>query len=122
PNCLVLMDNPTVKLYRAYQKAHQGPPLPAVGVMSSFLEELRGDLPNTSGVAYEVPGVTAFVNLRSVIERPVARVGVLHRPPFRRFIERQKVLAAKEQVTIVAQEVPPDPSAGDVRRALRALR
>jgi hypothetical protein len=122
PSCLVLMDNPTVRLYRAYQKAGTGPALPALVVMASFLEELRGELRNASGVAYEVPGVTAFVNLRSVIERPVARVGVVHRPPFRRFVERQKLLAIKEQVTVVAEEVPPDPSAADVRRALRSLR
>jgi hypothetical protein len=121
PSCLVLMDNPTVKLYRAYQKAHQGPPLPAVVVMSSFLEELRGDLPNTSGVAYEVPGVTAFVNLRSVIEKPVARVGVLHRPSFRRFVERQKALAAKEQITMLPVEVPSEPTSSDVRAALRSF-
>ena len=121
PTCLVLMDNPTVKLYRAYQKAHQGPPLPALVVMSSFLEELRAELPNASGVAYEVPGVTAFVNLRSVIERPVTRVGVLHRPSFRRFVERQRALAAKEQITIVPVEVPGEPSTSDVRSALRSL-
>jgi hypothetical protein len=121
PTCLVLMDNPTVKLYRAYQKAHQGPPPPAVVVMTSFLEELRADLPNTSGVAYEVPGVTAFVNLRSVIQRPVSRVGVLHRPSFRRFVERQKALAAKEQITVVPVEVPSEPTSSDVRNALRSL-
>jgi putative ABC transport system substrate-binding protein len=115
------MDNPTVKLYRAYQKAHQGPPLPAVVVMSSFLEELRADLPNTSGVAYEVPGVTAFVNLRSVIEKPVNRVGVLHRPSFRRFVERQRALAAKEQITVVPVEVPTEPTSSDVRAALRSF-
>jgi hypothetical protein len=121
PTCLVLMDNPTVRLYRAYQKAHQGPPLPAVVVMSSFLEELRGDLPNTSGVAYEVPGVTAFVNLRSVIERPVSRVGVLHRPSFRRFVERQKALAAREQITLLPVEVPNEATGSDVRNALRSF-
>jgi putative ABC transport system substrate-binding protein len=89
--------------------------------MSSFLEELRADLPNASGVAYEVPGVTAFVNLRSVIERPVARVGVLHRPSFKRFVERQKALAAKEQITLVPIEVPSDPSSADVRNALKSF-
>jgi hypothetical protein len=121
PACLVLMDNPTVKLYRSYQKSHQGPPPPALVVMSSFLEELRADLPNASGVAYEVPGVTAFVNLRSVIERPVNRVGVLHRSSFKRFVERQKTLAAKEQITLVPVEVPSDPTTSDVRQALKSL-
>jgi hypothetical protein len=122
PAGVVLMDNPTVKLYRTYLKAHPGTPLPAVVVMTSFLEELGAELPNTTGVAYEVPGVTAFVNLRSGIERPVTRVGVLHRPSFRRFVERQRALAAKEQITVVPIEVPSEPSISDVRAALRSLR
>jgi hypothetical protein len=122
PSCLVLMDNPTVKLYRGYQNAHPGSQaLPALVVMSSFLEELRADLPNASGVAYEVPGVTAFVNLRSIIEKPVARVGVVHRPSFRGFVERQAALAAKEQITLVPVEVPGEASPSDVRGALRSL-
>jgi ABC-type sugar transport system substrate-binding protein len=122
PTCVVLMDNPTVRLFRAYQKGKQGPPLPALVVMASFLEEVRGELANATGVTYEVPGVSAFVNLRSVIERPVNRVGVVHRPSFRGFIERQKGLAAREQVTLVSAEVPADASVADVRRALRSLR
>jgi hypothetical protein len=122
PTCVVLMDNPTVRLFRAYQKSHKGPPPAALVVMASFLEEVRGDLSNASGVAYEVPGVTAFVNLRSVIERPVNRVGVVHRPSFRRFMSRQQALAAKEQVKIIAEEVPAEASASDVRNALARLR
>lgn len=123
PACVVLMNNPTVSLYREYQRSRAGgaPPPPAVIVMASFLEELRSDLPNTSGVTYEVPGVTAFVNLRSIIQRPVNRVGVLHRPAFRQYIARQKALAAKEQITLVPVEVPADPSASEIRNALRSM-
>jgi putative ABC transport system substrate-binding protein len=121
PTCVVLMDNPTVRLLRAYQKGKQGPPLPALVVMASFLEEVRGEMANASGVAYEVPGVSAFVNLRSVIQKPVNRVGVVYRPSFRRFIERQKDLAAKEQIKVVSAEVPADATAAELRRALRSL-
>jgi CBS domain-containing protein len=127
--CVVLMDNPTVKLYRAYQKSRKGPagsapkPLvPAVVVMASFLEDLRAELINASGVAYEVPGVTAFVQLRSVIKKPVRRVGVIYRPAFAPFLERQEALAAKEQITVVPIRVPVDASASDVREALKGLR
>jgi hypothetical protein len=122
PTCVVLMDNPTVRLFRAYQKSHHGPTPAVLVVMASFLEEVRGDLSNSSGVAYEVPGVTAFVNLRSVIERPVNKVGVVHRPSFRRFLTRQKALAAKEQVKVISEEVPAEPTAADVRNALAKLR
>jgi ABC-type uncharacterized transport system substrate-binding protein len=122
--CLVLMDNPTVKLYRAYQFGHQGKGkvVPAVITMASFLDELRVGLENATGVAYEVPGVTAFARLRSTIERPVTRIGVVHRPFFRRLIERQSELASAEQFAVVPMEVPGDASAEDVRRALVKLR
>jgi hypothetical protein len=121
---VVLMDNPTVKLYRAYQSARKGKGaiIPAVVVMASFLEELKAELLNASGVAYEVPGVTAFVQLRSVIERPVRRVGVVHRPAFGPFVERQSALAAKEQIVLVPARVPVDASAPVIKQALADLR
>jgi putative ABC transport system substrate-binding protein len=122
PTAVVLMDNPTVRLFRDYQRHKQGPPLPALVVMASFLEEVRSELPNATGVSYEVPGVSAFVNLRAVIQRPVNRVGVVYRPSFRGFIERQRALAAKEQITVVSAEVPADATAAELRRALRSLR
>ena len=96
--------------------------------MTSFLEELR-HLANTTGIAYEVPGVTAFVQLRSVIARPVHRVAVLYRPRFRGFIERQARLAAREQITLVPLPVGDDPDGGrgpggpapGARRARRSM-
>jgi ABC-type uncharacterized transport system substrate-binding protein len=122
---VVLMDNPTIKLYRAAQAAStpgQAPVPPAVAVMASFLEEASARLPNVSGVAYEVPAVTAFVNLRSLIDRPIRRVGVVHRPVFERFMERQTSLAAREQIELVPIEVSAKPRAEEVRAALRRLR
>jgi hypothetical protein len=122
--CVVLMNNPTVNLYRSYQRGRkgQGPVLPAVVVMSSFLEEVRDELDNATGVAYEVPGVTSFVNLRSMLQRPVRRVGVVHRPAFRRFVQRQAALARPEQITLVPQAVPNDAGPAEVRQALLSLK
>jgi hypothetical protein len=123
--CVVLMDNPTVKLYRAYQKSRRAagkPVVPAVIVMASFLEDLRAELNNASGVAYEVPGVTALVQLRSVVQKPIRRVGVVYRPAFGPFVERQEALAAKEQIKLVPIRVPVDASANDIRDALKGLR
>jgi hypothetical protein len=124
PNCVVLMNNPTVNLYRAYQNQRRGKGrvVPAVIVMSSFLEELQGQLDNATGVAFEVPGVTSFVQLRSILDRQLRRVGVVHRPAFRRFVKRQAELASREQITLLAQSVPADAAPADVRRALLSLK
>jgi len=124
PACVVLMDNPTIRLYRVYIENRRAPgsPPPAIVAMASFFEELRPELHNAGGIAYEVQGVTAIVNLRSIVMRPIVRVGVVHRPAFRHFMERQEALAAKEQITLLPVEVPAKPAASDIRAALRELR
>jgi hypothetical protein len=123
PRALVLMDNPVLSLYRRYarQKGAGRPIPPAVAVMTSFLEQLP-DLHNTTGVAYEVPGVTAFVQLRSIIARQLKKVAVLHRPRFRELVQRQGRLAAKEQITLLPIEVSAEPSPEEIRTVLRRLR
>jgi hypothetical protein len=122
PACVVLMNNATVNLYRQYQESRGGNPAPpAVVVMASFLEKVRATLPRSTGIAYEVPGVTAFRNLRAIINSPVRKVGVVFRPVFREFIERQKELAATEQVELVAVEVAKEVSAEELQNAIVAL-
>jgi putative ABC transport system substrate-binding protein len=123
PACSVVMDGSAVKLYRPYQKSRPAGSgtAPVVVMMSSSFDETGAELDNASGVAQEIPAVTSLVNLRSVIQRPVARVGVLHRPGFRRFLDRQKALAATEQITLVPVEVPEAPGPADIRKALQSL-
>jgi hypothetical protein len=122
PACVVLMNNATLNVFQAYEAAHkEKDALPTVVVMASFLDEIRGQLRRATGISYEVPGVTAFVNLRAIIENPVHRVGVVYRPVFKNFINRQQEPAAKEHLTIVGRELPRDFSAEDLREALHKL-
>jgi putative ABC transport system substrate-binding protein len=122
PACVVLMNNVTVNLFKKYQEGlgtKQAPP--AVVVMVSFLERLRATLPRSTGIAYEVPGVTAFRSLRAIIATPVRKVGVVYRPGFKEYVDKQKELAASEQIELVAVEVAKEVSAGDLKSALVAL-
>lgn len=122
PACVVVMNNATLNLFQAYEAAHKDKPaIPTVVVMASFLDELRGQLRRATGISYEVPGVTAFVNLRAIVETPINRVGVVYRPGFKNFVNRQKALAAKEHVTIMARELPREFTAEELREALRKL-
>jgi hypothetical protein len=122
PSCAVLLDTAAVKLIHGYQQSHPAArQAPAVVMMASFLEEAGAALENSSGIAWEIPAVTSLVNLRSVIDRPVARVGVIHRPAFRAYLARQKTLAAGEQIALVPAEVPAAPTAADVRAALKSF-
>lgn len=126
PACIVLMNNSTVGLYREYQRVSRlndpGAPFPpSVIVMASFIDELRPTLVNATGIAYEVPGVAAFVDLRSIINAPVRRVGVIYRPSFRQFINRQRDLAEKEQIELVTVEVGEGVYADRLRSSLHLL-
>jgi putative ABC transport system substrate-binding protein len=122
PACLVLMNNATLNLFQKYQ-AQPGPRVipPTVVLMTSFLEEARSRVKQITGIAYEVPGVTAFVHLRMVVTMPIKRVGVVFRPAFGRFVERQKTLAARENIELVPIAVPTDVTAEGLRTALRTL-
>jgi putative ABC transport system substrate-binding protein len=56
-----------------------------------------------------------------VITTPINRVGVIYRPVFRNFVERQKSLAAREHVEIISVSVPNDVTAAGLREALHSL-
>jgi hypothetical protein len=124
PACVVLMNNNTVRMYRDYQRARPGAKFPpAVIVMTSFLEDIRREIKRATGIAYEVPGVTAFVSLRALIQAPVTRVGVIHSPYARAFVGRQRALAAKEQIELVSMELGGDaPDARELQGAVDALK
>jgi hypothetical protein len=121
PQCVVLLGNTSTNLYREYQDSGLGAVPPAVVLMVSFFEEQHKAFRNTTGIAYEVPGITTFVNLRSFIYRPVQRVGVIHRPLFAPYVSRQAELARVEQVQLVALEVSDDPGPHEIRRAIDTL-
>src|SRR3954452_23241029 len=118
------MNNTTVQLYRDYQRTHRGGAFPpAVVVMTSYLEDIRGDLVRATGISYEVPGVTALAGLRSIVKTPVSRVGVVHGRQLAHFIDRQRALATSERIPLLPVEIASDhPTLSEVRAALVALR
>ncbi|MGC4087877.1 MAG: hypothetical protein QM756_08270 [Polyangiaceae bacterium] len=122
PRGVVLMGNLAMNLYLDYQRQHAtGTFPPALVVMASFFEEQRSLFKNTTGISYEIPGITTFVSLRSFVYHPVRRVGVIHRPLFQPYVERQARLASVEQVQVVSSEVGVAPGPYEIRRALDGL-
>jgi hypothetical protein len=121
PTCVVLMGNQALNLYRDYQGEIPGPYPPAVVLMASFLEQQLGLVGNATGIAYEVPGVTTFVKLRSFVYRPVQRVGVIYRPLFQTYLRKQRELGRSEQIAFVEREVSEEPGVYEIRAALTEL-
>jgi hypothetical protein len=123
PAGLVLMNNPTVAAYRAYQRdAGAGPFPPAVIVMTSFLDRHPGQLAGATGISYEVPLITVVTNMRKLMAAPIERVGVIRRAAQAGFVKRQAELARREQITVVEQEVSADPNASELKWALRRIK
>lgn len=122
PSCIILMDT-AVGLYSRYQR---GLPVgtkqpPAVVLMTPLAEEVSKTIVNASSIAYEIPSVVQFVTLRSLLDRPVARVGVVYRAPFASFIRKQQALAQPERVEIVPVELPSKPTSEQVAAAVARL-
>lgn len=107
PKAVVLMNNPTLRLYRRFQTTASPAQkaVPVICVLTSFLRQTSKGIKNLTGVVYEVPLVTSLVNLRALIQRPVRRVGVLYRPIFRDFIEEQRKLSASEGIQLIGVEI-----------------
>ncbi len=122
PECVVVVDNRTLHLFRqlqAMQPQRQFPP--AVIVMTSFLERAIGGLRSATGIAYEIPLVSGIVALREIAELDVERVGVVHRRNFTDVVEAQAKLAAVEKVKLVPLAVANDPTPEEVEDSLDAL-
>jgi hypothetical protein len=123
PSALVLMNNPTVAAYRHYltlPNAVRG--IPAVVVMSSFLDSEQLAQVGATGITYEVPLITVVTNLRRIVASPVERIGVVYRTPLAGFLRRQRELAATEQIQVVALEVDATPNVSELKRAIRLLK
>jgi hypothetical protein len=124
PSAIVLLNNPTVAAYRAHQRKHPGAKFPAcVVLMTSLLEEQEAlGLENATGIRYEVPLVSVVTNLRRLIASPIQRVGVVYRRGFRRFVEFEAKLAARENVQVVPEWVSDAPNESELKRALRQVK
>ncbi len=123
PSAVVMMNNPTLGLYRRYQAAQpEGTTFPpAIAVMVSFLQKELQGLTNATGIFFEIPSTTAFVNMRQISRSPIRKVGVLYRDKFSDFIESQAKLAAPEQFELVTRRVREGSTIRDIRLGLRQL-
>lgn len=122
PSAVVLLDNPTVDLYRRYQEADPTAAYPpAIIAMALFVDQTASRLRNATGIAYEVPAVTSFVRLRAAVSTDVVRVGVLYRPLFASLVADQARLAAIEGFEIVPVALKKAPTVTAVRAGLREL-
>ncbi|MEO8182973.1 MAG: hypothetical protein ABI895_29425 [Deltaproteobacteria bacterium] len=116
PKAVVLLNNSTARIYRKWARTSAAPPVSII-LMASFAEELQHTIPNSVGIAYEVPAVTSFVGLRA-LGKPVNRVGVVYRKALAHYVGAQESLAKVESISFLTEELPEDFEARDLKAAL----
>jgi putative ABC transport system substrate-binding protein len=104
PKAVVLLNNSTARIYRKWARGSAAPPVSII-LMASFAEELQHTIPNSVGIAYEVPAVTSFVGLRA-LGKPVNRVGVIYRKALAHYIGAQRRLAQVESISFLEEQLP----------------
>jgi hypothetical protein len=119
PRALVLMDNEAIALYGDVQRQWKDsvPFPPSISLMAIRVDKAIGKLRNAEGISYEVPGVTILVNLRSLVEGPVRKVGVIVRPSMMDFVREHAKWCKNENIELVPFEV--EEGHADVSRAVR---
>ena len=122
-DALVLMNNPTVELYRAYQSLQPKNTAfpPAVMMLTSFLEKTSNGIQNATGINYEVAAVSSMVNLRNLVEAKVERVGVIYRDSFEDFVQEQAAMAAQEKIQFVTRRIRSGQTDRELKPLLRQL-
>jgi hypothetical protein len=125
PKAMVLMDNAAIGLYGEVQAAWRDSVAypPAVAMMAVRVDKAIAQLKRTTGIFYEVPGVTTLVNLRSLVRDSVRKVGVILRPGMEDFVRENARWCLSENIRLVPYVVGEDRKdlAGAVRDGVRRL-
>lgn len=107
PKIVILMDNKVINLYKSYQKQQEGPFIPTVSILASFMDLSISGLKNATGIFYEVPLVTSIVNLRAVLPAmTLDKVGVINRECTQTTIAINQKYCQRENIELLAYQIP----------------
>ncbi|MBD3418758.1 MAG: TonB-dependent receptor plug domain-containing protein [Chitinivibrionales bacterium] len=106
PDAVVAMDNEAIDLFRTFEQQHPADTIAAIACMGVDIPSAIDGLRNATGVSYEIPIVTALVNLRLILQRPVSRIGILHRPFLQKFIEENRPYCERENFMLITRQLP----------------
>jgi hypothetical protein len=125
PRVAVLLDNQSISLFKKYQAEQPDSvtPIPSISLMGILIERLMVGMKNATGVSYEIPIVTSAVNMRSVLNVKLERIGVIHREFMSEFIEKQRKYCEKENIKVVSYVLPnkDDDYTGLIKKGLKQL-
>jgi len=125
PNAVVLIGNNAIRMYLKYsaQYKEKTDGIQVVTILALDVQRAVSGIPNVNAISYETPMVTALVNFRRVLDKPIDRVGVVYRKAYREFVEKQARFCRKENIEIRGQEIGDDAGKhlNEITEALKTL-
>jgi hypothetical protein len=125
PKAVVLIGNSAIRAYTRYSQSHKKKTesIQVVTILALDIQRAVSSFANVNGIAYETPLVTALVNFRRVINRPITKIGVLYRKPIKEFVEKNTRFCVKEKFEIIGIEIDEDTSkhSNEIAKALQNL-
>jgi len=126
PRAVVLIGNNSIRLYtqHAHEHKEETDAVPVVTIFALDVKRAVAGLDNRAQcIAYETPLVTAIVNFRRVLNKPITTVGVVYRKAFEEFVGRHTEYCRKENITVKSVLIGDDASAHkkEIAKALQQL-
>ncbi len=99
PKAVVLIGNNAIRAYIKFTQQHKKKTesIQVVTILALDVQRAVSSIANVNAIAYETPMVTALVNFRRVINKPISNVGVLYRKPLKEFIDKHTRLLFKRK-------------------------
>ncbi|MDO5576870.1 MAG: hypothetical protein Q4F84_07300, partial [Fibrobacter sp.] len=122
---VVLIGNNAIRVYKKYsgQNKEKTESIQVISLLALDIQRAVSGIRNVTGIAYETPMVTALINFRRVVNKPLDKVGVIYRNSFKNFVTEHTQLSSKEGITIESIEISDDPSKhnDEILKALQDL-
>lgn len=110
PKSVVLIGNNAIRMYLKYsdqyKKKTEG--IQVVTILALDVQRAVAGIPNVNAISYETPIVTALVNFRRVLDKPINKVGVIYRKAYQEFVVKQARFCRKENIEIKGLEISDD--------------
>tara|TARA_R110001592_G_scaffold238227_2_gene497735 strand:- start:23549 stop:24553 length:1005 start_codon:yes stop_codon:yes gene_type:complete len=106
PKVVILVGNHAMNSYTKLQQSNDKLDFPpAVALAALYIDKLVKKMTNTTGIRYEIPAVTGIVNLRSLLNSELKKVGVIYRSWMKDFIEENARYSKREEIELVGYEI-----------------
>lgn len=102
PQAVILIGNNAIRQYQKFagEKKKKTESVQVLTILALDVERAVSGFANVNAIAYETPMVTALVNFRRVLNKPISKVGVIYREAFRAFVDNHTRICNREKIEI----------------------